>query len=588
MKGSNDSLFKIRPLLNTIKHTFAAFFEIGSEVCIDEASSACRSKFGRFFIFYCGTKPTGKYHFRFYLLCCCDTWACFRIRMATKDHSDCGDGTVPQSRRPKDALFCQPTDGGDDEPEAIEETDPHKPPELIEEEERQEDRDASKNLKLVLDMCKPLIGTGITVTMDNFYTSVEVALRLKENRIFCRGTARMNRYGFPKSVGFSKPEARTLKRGAIKKRVDRQKGITCYCWLDSKAVTLVTIADETAITNVWRQINSVRQPVQAPVTVPRYNSAMQGVDHHDQLRKLFSLSDRHGFKKSYVKIALTLIDLALTNAWIAFKMANPNKCESKSARRNFTSEIATELLNRDWTNHTTANAASSPVANEDDMLRSLLNDEEETEGRQGGEGSHPEVGDDGLIRHWNTNCPQCVPDSVSAFVEERSSRRGLSCQTCSFEGRGSNMVKHVEVCRKHRLRCCTISRPPARLTTHDGNEVTDLSWMPHDQRMTCWEKAHCFYIPNGLFSDEPKGPPTGKNGKMKFQAAMTGSLINQKKRVAFGRNAVVSVPNRRKKPLNKTRSEKRTRPDEFAIATRTRASGRGENAHPGDGDRHSD
>ena len=37
---------------------------------------------------------------------------------------------------------------------------------------------------------------------------------------------------------------------------------------------------------------------------------MQGVDQHDQLRQLFSLSNRHGFKKYYIKIILALLNMA--------------------------------------------------------------------------------------------------------------------------------------------------------------------------------------------------------------------------------------------------------------------------------------
>ena len=84
MTSSKDSLFKVRPLLNTVKITFSKYLNIGSEVSLDVAS---RSKYGGFSIFLNPTKPGGKYHFRFYMLCCATKYACFGLRMHTKDVS---------------------------------------------------------------------------------------------------------------------------------------------------------------------------------------------------------------------------------------------------------------------------------------------------------------------------------------------------------------------------------------------------------------------------------------------------------------------------------------------------------------------
>jgi hypothetical protein len=33
----------------------------------------------------------------------------------------------------------------------------------------------------------------------------------------------------------------------------------------------------------------------------------------------------------------------------------------------------------------------------------------------------------------------------------------------------------------------------------DGKEISDYSWMAPNNSMSCWEKAHTFYIPRGLF-----------------------------------------------------------------------------------------
>ena len=62
---SRDSLFKVRPLLNCLKTTFAEFFNLGNKFALDEGSIASKSRYGKFSIFFNATKPGAKYHFHF-------------------------------------------------------------------------------------------------------------------------------------------------------------------------------------------------------------------------------------------------------------------------------------------------------------------------------------------------------------------------------------------------------------------------------------------------------------------------------------------------------------------------------------------
>ena len=89
--SSKDQLFKVRLLLNSLKNTFPSYLNLGTEVALDEASVASRSKYGRNLIFYNPSKPD-KFHFRFYLLCCASSFACIRLRVHTNDRSDVADG----------------------------------------------------------------------------------------------------------------------------------------------------------------------------------------------------------------------------------------------------------------------------------------------------------------------------------------------------------------------------------------------------------------------------------------------------------------------------------------------------------------
>ena len=104
MSTSNDLLFKVCPLLNCLKVMFGRHISIGLELALDEASIATRSGHGMILTFCNPTKPAGKCHFWFHLLCCTVTFACIRIQMHTRDTSDATNGFVPTNQRPADAV----------------------------------------------------------------------------------------------------------------------------------------------------------------------------------------------------------------------------------------------------------------------------------------------------------------------------------------------------------------------------------------------------------------------------------------------------------------------------------------------------
>ena len=63
-----DAAARIRPLLNLLKVTGGLYADVGRNVALDEASVACRSRQGRHMIVFNPMKPTGKYHFRLYVV----------------------------------------------------------------------------------------------------------------------------------------------------------------------------------------------------------------------------------------------------------------------------------------------------------------------------------------------------------------------------------------------------------------------------------------------------------------------------------------------------------------------------------------
>jgi hypothetical protein len=330
MADSNDALFKVRPFLNCLKLTFGSYLNIGNELALDEASIASRSSYGRDLIFFNPTKPGGKYHFRLYFLCDADSYSCIRFRFHTRNTSDMGDGfdegvddsnlAPPNNSAGAKTTGLSPSPSDDDEGGHGKEVDGNA---------RRSEEELSTIVKLVLDMAKPLFNSGRIINMDNYYTSPAVALELMKKEVYIRGTCRSSRKGFPKGVCFTNAEATKSGRGAIKRMVDVKHGITCYGWVDGNPVHFLTTADGSEVVTVQRRVNSERRQVSAPVGIKRYNNGMQGVDRHDQLRKLFSIADRHGFKKYYMKIFLGLLDMAMVNAWLHYKLVNPTGAKQR-------------------------------------------------------------------------------------------------------------------------------------------------------------------------------------------------------------------------------------------------------------------
>ena len=486
MKDSSDSLFKVRPLLNSLKITLGSYVEVGDDLAVDEASIASRSAYGRDLIFYNPKKPSGKFHFRFFLLCCSTTYICTRLRMETKNNSDCGDGyfdePVPVVAKP---VAGPKTTGLDDDDDSDLEASVVNAPEIIEEEE-----DHGKITKLVLDMAKPLFGSGRIINTDNYYTSPVVAAELMKHDVYIRGTVRANRKGFPQGVMFTKAEAKDRGRGTIKNMMDFKNQIVAYGWVDGNPVHFLTSADGTGTSSVTRRVGRESVRVRAPACIKKYNKGMQAVDRHDQLRALFSLCHRHGFKKYYVKLALGLIDIACVNAWLHWTLVNEEASKKRNARYKFFDDLADAFITTDWVEYLRGpGAESSEVA-----FKTLVT--------EGGTVSHHVVEDDPADELMDDHHAgdQCKMLAVKDLLrEDRNKQKGLSCRVCRFEGR-MGVVSSVVVDLKHCVQVCTQAHPPDKLVDREGKPMKDYSWRA-PVGLSCWEKLHRFYIPNGLFRE---------------------------------------------------------------------------------------
>jgi hypothetical protein len=168
---------------------------------------------------------------------------------------------------------------------------------------------------------------------------------------------------------------------------------------------------------------------------------MQAVDRHDQLQEGFSLSARHGLKKYYQKIALGLIDMAVVNAWIHYKLVHPEKCLNNRARYDFMETLANSLLEVNWQEYY---ESEIPGERSDDILHLLTQDTRRQKRRDEDNYASVEVVTD------DSKTTRCTPIAVDKLMlGKRSKKKGYSCQVCSFEGRGNNITRHVVACVQH-------------------------------------------------------------------------------------------------------------------------------------------
>jgi hypothetical protein len=260
----------------------------------------------------------GKFLFRFYLLCCTTTFAYVRMKFNTNNNINKTDADQSMGTLYNTTLM-------------------------------------SRLNKLVMEMCKPLFGSRRTFNMDNSYTSPDVLILLKNQKVYARGKVRNNRRMVPQCIVWTKKEAEDAVRGSLRWAVNTLAGIFAFGWTDGCPVHMIYMADGShQRTTVLHQVGRDKNDVPAPNTVKAYNAYMQGVDQHDQLRALFSLTKRHGFKKRYVNMWLALINIAFTNASICYLLANPELKKKEGHRRRFFEEIANFLIAQgetfDWEN----------------------------------------------------------------------------------------------------------------------------------------------------------------------------------------------------------------------------------------------
>lgn len=168
--------------------------------------------------------------------------------------------------------------------------------------------------RVVLDLTTDIAGKHHVVNMDNYFTSPDLFERLHEMDILARGTARVNRRGYPKGL---------LKDQDVKERGQyvacQKQEMTAVKWRDKKIVNFLSTAESALqIGEVDRKKkDGTVQKVPCPEIVMHYNAYMNGVDHADQIRT--QIGTYRTSRKWWQYVFWFLFDVSISNGFILMK-----------------------------------------------------------------------------------------------------------------------------------------------------------------------------------------------------------------------------------------------------------------------------
>lgn len=153
---------------------------------------------------------------------------------------------------------------------------------------------------------------------DNYFTGLDLLIKLKDLGIWATGTIRANRMG--KVVLKSEKDLRKVGPGSLDYRIEKGNNIFIMKWLDNGIVQMAsTLYGDEYLDVVTRfcQKEKRKIDIQRPNIVKMYNKYMGGVDKMDFLLSLYRISIKA--RKWTVRFFDHMIDVAVCNAWLEYK-----------------------------------------------------------------------------------------------------------------------------------------------------------------------------------------------------------------------------------------------------------------------------
>ena len=166
---------------------------------------------------------------------------------------------------------------------------------------------------VVMHLLDDLEGCHRTVVAENFFTGIPLANRLLEHDTYLIGTLRSNRAGSGSEVA-----QKNLRRGEVY-GLQNTNGVKLIKWKDKKDVLMISTRPSHSATVVdTGNINSKNERIMKPQVVLDYNEGRIGSDLSDQLSSYYTCLRRS--IKWYGKVACELVyGTVLVNSYLIYK-----------------------------------------------------------------------------------------------------------------------------------------------------------------------------------------------------------------------------------------------------------------------------
>ena len=197
-------------------------------------------------------------------------------------------------------------------------------------------RELNLGKRVVEDLTKELVGGNHKVFFDNFFTSVDLMIALKQKNIYGCGTVRRGRVGLPKE---EKADSK-MKRGEFESRTS-YAGVSWLKWKDRKCIQFLSnFHDPSVVSTVSRKEKTGTVcEITCPQLVKDYNKHMGYVDKADMLKSLYEIDRK--CRKWWHRIFWHFCDVTVTNAYILYSIRSEG---AKLSLKNFRLAVVDGLV----------------------------------------------------------------------------------------------------------------------------------------------------------------------------------------------------------------------------------------------------
>lgn len=190
---------------------------------------------------------------------------------------------------------------------------------------------------IVVSLAEGLEHKGHHLYCDNYYTSPDLFLTLRNLGFGACGTVRVNRRGVPACI----KAKRKMTKGEVKSV--STDGVLALQWMDKRQVTILSTIHDDSMTTKRRRTrlsSTGLEEIDKPTAIVDYNTYMGGVDKSDQLLSYYSF--HHRTIKWWKRAAFHLLNVAYVNAYVIYKStSSPGR---KLTHECFLVEVAKGLL----------------------------------------------------------------------------------------------------------------------------------------------------------------------------------------------------------------------------------------------------